>query len=74
MDHVPHSDTSSEAAAVQLEIYRRLGGSGRAALAIELSEMTRATAVAGIRHRHPGMSEAAALRELMWRLHGVPLP
>ena len=67
------TDTSAEAAAVQLEVYRRLGSSGRVAIAAELSAATRAIAVAGIRRRNPGLSEAQALRELMRLLYGVPV-
>ena len=65
-------DTTEDAAEVQRAVYRRLGGSGRVALAIELSEMTRALALDGIRRRNPGMTEAQAIRELIWHLHGVP--
>lgn len=65
-------DTSPEAAAVQHEILRKLGGSARVAITIELSERTRACAIAGIRQRNPGMSESDAMRELLHRLHGVP--
>ena len=67
------TDTSAEASAVQLEVYRRLGPSGRVAIAAQLSVATRAIAIAGIRRRDPGLSETQALRELMKLLYGVPL-
>ncbi len=39
-------DTTPDAAAVQTEIYRRMGASRRAELAAEMSEMARAIALA----------------------------
>jgi hypothetical protein len=54
---VPASDTTARAAAVQLRLYRDAGPSRRAQMAVELSEAVRATAVAGIRRRHPEYSE-----------------
>jgi len=63
-------DTSPEAAALQLEAYRRMGPAGRLKLAFELSDFTHAMALAGIRARHPGLSEAEAyakLAELLYR-------
>lgn len=67
------TDTSAEAAAVQLEVYRRLGPSGRVAIAAELSAATRSIAISGIRRRNPGLTQAQALRELMRLLYGVPV-
>ena len=49
----PSLDTTSEADAVQLEIYRRMGETGRAAALFRLNELARQLAVAGIRSRHP---------------------
>jgi hypothetical protein len=51
------SDTSPRAAAVQLGLYRRAGPSGRARVAVELSDAVHDTTVAGIRRRHPEYSE-----------------
>ncbi len=67
------TDTSAEASAVQLEVYRRIGPSGRVAIAAELSAATRSIAISGIRRRNPGLTEAQALRELMQLLYGVPV-
>ena len=67
------TDTSAEAAAVQLEVYRRLGPSGRVAIAAQLSAATRAIAIAGIRRRNPGLTETQSLRELMRLIYGVPV-
>ena len=68
MDDHP-TDTSREAREVQEAIWRRLGPSGRVALAIRMSEDLREVTRAGIRQRHPGYSEREvelALRRLMW--------
>jgi hypothetical protein len=42
---------------VQLSLYRKAGPSGRARLAVELSDAVRETTLAGIRRRHPEYSE-----------------
>lgn len=63
------TDTSCEAREVQDAIWRRLGPSGRVALAIRMSEELREVTRAGIRQRHPGYGEREvelALRRLMW--------
>lgn len=51
-------DTTTDADAVQLEAYRRLGGSGRVAILFRLNTLVRETALAGIRRRHPTYDEA----------------
>jgi len=50
-------DTSPDAHAVQRDIYLKLGGTGRAAIAFQLTEMTRNLSMAGIRRRHPAYTE-----------------
>jgi len=50
-------DTTPEAHAAQIEAYRRMGGKERTAVMFRLNELARATAVAGIRTRHPGYGE-----------------
>lgn len=50
-------DTSADADAVQLDIYRHLGGPGRAAIAFRLNASVRALTAAGIRRRHPTYDE-----------------
>jgi len=57
-------DTTPAAARMQEEAYRRLGEAGRFRVALELSDLTHTFAVAGIRLRHPEMSEEDARREL----------
>lgn len=61
-------DTTPEADAVQLEIYRRLGGAERVAVAFRLTALVREVARAGIRRRHPCYDESqveGALRRLL---------
>ena len=50
------TDTSARAAAIQLQLYRAAGSSGRVQVAVELSEAARETALAGIRRRHPELT------------------
>ena len=52
-----HTDTSAEADRVQVEVYRRMGGAGRAAAVFRLIERARTLTLAGIRHRHPEYDE-----------------
>ncbi len=50
-------DTSTDAHRVQAEIYGRMGGAARVAVAFELSETVRQLTCAGIRRRHPQYSD-----------------
>jgi hypothetical protein len=62
------ADTSPEAHAVQLAIYRRLGPDGRLALALRVSDDVRSITRSGLRTRHPEHSEDEidqALRRLL---------
>ena len=54
-------DTSPEADAAQVDAYRRMGGTARAAVMFRLSDATRRWTLAGIRARHPEYDEARAL-------------
>ena len=54
---MPASDTTPRAEAIQLQLYREAGPSRRAQIAVDLSDAVRATALAGIRRRHPEYSE-----------------
>jgi hypothetical protein len=47
------ADTTPEAAAVQLDIYRRMPPWRRLQIALELGDMVRELSVAGVRSRHP---------------------
>jgi hypothetical protein len=68
-DVIPR-DTTKEAAALQLEIHRKLGPEGRLKLAIEMSELTRALAMAGLRKRRPDLGPDELHRELILQLYG----
>jgi len=63
------SDTTPASHAAQMEVYRRLGPTGRVRLAARLSADTREIARAGIRSRHPGYTQEEvdlALRRLLY--------
>lgn len=51
------ADTDPEAHDFQTEIYRRMSGPERVAIAMQLTETVRQTALAGIRSRHPEYDE-----------------
>jgi len=57
-------DTTAAAARLHEQSYRAIGIAGRFRIALELSDLTHAFAVAGIRHRHPGWSDEDARRHL----------
>jgi hypothetical protein len=59
------SDTTAEAAAFQTEVHRRIGASGRFRVAVEMSELARNLAVAGLRARRPALNEIELRRELL---------
>lgn len=67
-------DTTPAAAAIQMEIYRRLGPAGRFRIAMELSEFSRSLAEAGLRHRHPELTSEEITRLLVKVLYGVTEP
>ena len=46
-------DTTADAHRAQVEAYRKMGGSGRAAVVFRLNALAREAAMAGIRSRHP---------------------
>ena len=56
---VPYTMTS-HADELQRAILLRMTGAARVRLASEMSEMARALAIAGLRHRHPEWTEAEA--------------
>jgi len=70
---LPAADTSSEADAVQLEAYRRMGGAGRGQVMFRLNELVREAAKAGIRRRHPDYDDEDVLRALARLLYGEEL-
>jgi len=69
------SDTSPEAAAIQAEIFRRMTEAERVKMALEMSDSMRNVALAGLRSRHPEMTEEELNWELMRLMYGfVPKP
>ncbi|HET9741800.1 MAG TPA: hypothetical protein VFQ00_03535 [Terriglobales bacterium] len=66
-------DTSAEFRERQWEIQQAMTGEQRLLLALEISEMGRELARAGIRQDHPEWSEAQVKRELI-RLAFLPHP
>ena len=71
LDGVPVLDTTPEAASVQTEVQRRLGTAGRFRTAVEMSEMTRKLARAGLRARHPKLNDRQVEQELLRELYGL---
>lgn len=66
-------DTTPEAHAIQLAIYRRMSVDERLTLAWEMSEAARRTTLDGIRARHPDYDEPTAIRALFRLVHGAEL-
>jgi hypothetical protein len=67
------SDTSPEAAEVQLAIFRKMTGEDRLRLALEMSDFARGLSLSRIRSEHPDWSDWAVKRELL-RLQFLPEP
>jgi hypothetical protein len=68
-------DTSPEAAAVQVGIYRRMSGAERLELAPEMSLFARDLSTVRLRSEHPDWSETELTRELLRYAFGhQPLP
>ena len=63
------ADTSPEAHAVQLQIYRAMTPDRRLALAVEMSEEAAAMLTTGIVARHPDYSEA----QVTWAFRRIRL-
>ena len=57
-------DTTAEAAKAQHDAYLRLGEAGRLRTALELSDLTHSFALAGLKSRHPELSEEQAREAL----------
>jgi hypothetical protein len=67
------NDTSAAAEAEQIAVYRRMGGQARVATAFRLSGLVRATAIAGIKRRHPEYDDARAERAYTYLVLGEEL-
>lgn len=69
------TDTSPEAAALQISIQRSLTGAARLRLALEMSYAARELALARLRREHPDWSDRELERELLRYAFGsAPLP
>ncbi len=66
-------DTSADALAVQLQVLRRIGIEGRAAMTFELSDNMRALVKAGVCHRHPDWDDRAVEQEVIRLMIGDEL-
>ena len=66
-------DTSPDAEAIQLEIFRRMTPAQRFRVA-EMSESMCKISLAGLRSRHPEMTEKELLREFVRVTYGITLP
>ncbi len=53
-------DTDPAAHDLQMDVYRRMGGTDRAAIMFRLSDFARRISLAGIRHRHPDYDDELA--------------
>lgn len=63
------NDTSREAAKAHEQAYRQMGVAGRFRIALELSDMTHAFAVAGIRRRGVASNDGEAKKVLAKALY-----
>lgn len=70
---VRSADTSPGAWQVQRDIFRRMTGPERIAMAVEMSEAARGVAAAGIRYRHPRWSDEEVHDALLAGLLGARL-
>ncbi len=67
------SDTTPEAASIQIEAYRRMGGEERLRLALSMCDDMRELLAAGVRARNPELDEAAVSRAVARILLGDEL-
>ncbi|HYA62406.1 MAG TPA: hypothetical protein VED66_04340 [Candidatus Sulfotelmatobacter sp.] len=68
------SDTSPEALAIQLKIFRRMTAAERLRLALEMSESMRNVALAGLRSRRPELDPTGLRQELIRIFYGFVTP
>jgi hypothetical protein len=68
---MPARDTSSEAHAFQLRLYRAMTPDQRSELALRMSDDLRRVAAEGIKQRHPEYSELDVRRALVALLYGT---
>jgi hypothetical protein len=66
-------DTTADALAVQLQVLRRIGVAGRAAMTFELSDNLRQIVKDGVRCRHPDWDETQIKHETFRIVYGERL-
>jgi len=67
---MPATDTTPEMAALQLRLYQAAGPSRRFQIAADLSDAVRETTLAGIRRRHPELSERELAQSFLDLVYG----
>ena len=67
------SDTTIEAASVQLQVLRRIGIEGRMKMTFQLGNNMRSTVEAGVRHRYPEYDDRQVRREVLRLMIGNKL-
>jgi hypothetical protein len=70
MNHSMAFDTSPAITESHHRLYREIGESGRARLAVEMSDLLRDLAIAGVRLRHPEYDEEQLLAEVLAVFYG----
>jgi hypothetical protein len=66
-------DTRPEAIAKQVEVLRRMGLAGRAAMTFDLSDTLRQRVEAGVKHRHADWDSLSVEREVLRLMIGDDL-
>ncbi|MGH7127776.1 MAG: hypothetical protein ACREIV_04360 [Planctomycetaceae bacterium] len=66
-------DTTPEAARIHRDVLRRLGPARRLEMGVQLSQTMRLLIEAGVRHRHPELSEPQVRREVLRLMIGETL-
>ncbi len=66
-------DTSQDARKAQLDALRSLGGAGRIAQVVDMSERAREIAIQGWLDRHPNATRAEAVADVRRRILGDEL-
>jgi hypothetical protein len=67
---MPLADTTPEAAALHLRLLRGAGPAARVKIATELSDAVRETTLAGIRRRHPEISDHELRQSFLALVYG----
>lgn len=67
---LPPRDTSAEAWAVQVGIWRRMGDTGRTSAALQMTAFSRQCTLDAIRGRHPDYDERQAFLAFVRLLYG----